>query len=239
MKRFAALTFFILLSMTVSSAIFAQDADEFSDFYQEADNAGHPSFFLQYSEGAACSWVTRIIKQTGRSNFVFKDFLPGIYSRIDLHTTKKFIPMLRVAALYPLSSKFNNYPQEPKTPLHIGADMNLGVNFNILEYNYFRLNSGPTLHMFFLTSDRWNYFNMGVSLFAGMELPLTKRWTLICSGYASFDNGNLGGNRDMEPFDVAYQYQVDFGVRYSKKQTNKTAVFSGSQSAPDASVFSR
>jgi len=238
MKNLFALAGFTLLSMSISSGIFAQEEDASETLYQETLDEQSP-YFLQFSEGAACSWLTRIIKQSGRSNFVFEDFLPGIYSRIDLHTEKNITPMLRVAVLYPFSSTFNNYPQEPKTPLHIGADMNLGANFNILEFDYFRLNAGSALHMFFLNSDRWNYFNMGVSVFSGMELPLKKNWTIIFNGFASLDNGNLGGNRDMEPFDIAYQYQIDLGVRYSTKLTNKTSLFPGRQPAPDTSVFSR
>jgi hypothetical protein len=147
--------------------------------------------------------------------------------------------MLRIAALYPLVSTFNHFPQKPKTPLHFGGDMNCGLKFDIFNLEYFRLNAGPALHLFFLNADRWNYFEIGASAFAGMELPLSENWTLLCNGFASIDNGNLGSNGAMEPFDIAYQYQVDIGVRYSKKLKNKTFLFSGKKSESDASLFVR
>jgi len=243
MKKLAArifartLTGFLLLTMTIAAGAFAQGAEAAPQAVPLSE--GKPVFLL-FSEGASCSWLTRIIKQTGRSNFVFEDFFPGLYYRMDLHTTKIFTPMLRIAALYPLSSTFNQMPQKPKTPLHYAADMNLGVNFNLLDFKYYRLNAGPALHMFFLNSDRWNYFNMGAAAFVGMELPLAKRWTLIANGIASLDNGNVGGNRRMEPFDIAYQYQVDIGVRYSKKMENRAYLVPWKRKTPEeAPLLSR
>jgi hypothetical protein len=238
MKKLFSLTGFILLAMLTAVGAFAQDDEAPSPL--AAPSAGDDEqFFLLFSEGAACSWLTRIIKQTGRSNFVFDDFLPGLYFRMDLHTTKNITPMARVAVLYPLASTFNQFPQLPKTPLHFGVDMNLGVNFNILEFEYFRLNAGPALHLFFLNSDRWNYFDLGAAAFVGMELPITQNWTLICNGFASIDDGNLGGNRNMEPIDITYQYQIDIGVRYSKKLKNRTSLFPGNKQAQEAPIFSR
>jgi hypothetical protein len=231
MKKLFSLTAFILLAMFIAAGAFAQENEE------AVPKAGQ-TFFL-FSEGLTCSWLTRIIKQTGRSNFVFEDFLPGLYSRVDLHTKTIFTPMVRIAALYPAISTFNKFPQNPKVPLHFGVDMNLGLNFDILDLKYFRLNAGPAMHMFFLNSERWNYFEMGAALFVGMELPLTRRWTLICNGYASLDNGNLGGNSNLEPFDIAYQYQLDIGVRYSKKLENRTSLFPGKSKEQEAPLLSR
>jgi len=250
MNKIFTLTVFTLFAVSITFSAFAQEeiiaespsADEFgfpkaeeSEFSKAEDKP----FFFMFSEGPAFSWLTRIIKQSGRSNFVFEDFLPGLYLRMDMHTIKNFTPMLRIAALYPLISTFNKIEQKPKTPLHIGADMNLGVNFSLLEFKYFRLNAGPAFHLFYLSSDRWNYFNLGAAAFVGMELPLTPRWTLICNGIASFDNGNFGGNRNMEPFDIVYQYQVDIGIRYSKKLINSASLFPGKKPALDASILSR
>jgi hypothetical protein len=207
MKKLFGLTGFVLLAMLTAVNAFAHDDEAPSPKTDAAQT------FLLFSEGVTCSWLTRIIKQTGRSNFVFDDFLPGLYFRMDLHTTKNITPMVRVAALYPAISTFNQFPQLPNTPLHFAVDTNFGVNINILEFAYFRLNAGPAMHLFFLNSDRWNYFELGAAAFVGMELPIAQRWTLICNGFASIDNGNLGDNRNMEPFDIAYQYQIDIGMR--------------------------
>jgi len=89
-----------------------------------------------------------------------------------------------------------------------------------------RINAGPALHMFFLNADRWNYFNLGAAAVVGIEAPLASRWTLLVDGYASIDNGNLGTNRQMEPFDIVWQYQVDIGFRYSKKKRNDASLIS-------------
>jgi hypothetical protein len=231
MKKLFRLTVFILFAMVIAAGVFAQENEE------AVPMAGQ-TFFL-FSEGLTCSWLTRIIKQTGRSNFVFEDFLPGLYSRVDLHTKTIFTPMVRIAALYPAISTFNKFPQNPKVPLHFGVDMNLGINFDIFDFKYIRLNAGPAMHMFFLNSERWNYFEMGGALFVGIELPIARRWTLICNGYASLDNGNLGGNGAIEPFDIAYQYQLDIGVRYSKKLENRTSLFPGKSKEQEAPLLSR
>jgi len=239
MKKLAVLTGFILLSMTITAGVFAQENGTAPEAVSTSETKGGRPYIL-FSEGAACSWLTRIIKQTGRSNFVFEDFLPGLYYRMDLHTNKNITPMLRITALYPLNSTFNQIPQKPKNPLHYSADMNLGVIINILDFKYYRLNAGPAVHLLFLNSDRWNYLNMGAAAFLGMELPVARRWTLIANGIASLDNGNLGGNRHMEPMDITYQYQVDFGVRYSKKMENMAYKSRAKRETPEeAPLFSR
>jgi len=177
--------------------------------------------FLFISEGVTAAWVTRIIKQNGRSDFVFKDFLPGLYMEMQLRNFKLFTPLMRLAAYYPLSATFNDMPNLAKTPLHYGADMLLGPNFELDKLKYIRFNFAPALHLFFQNSDRWNYFHIGGAGLLGIEFPLTVGWTVLVDGVASLDNGNLGNNKDMEPIDITYQYQVGVGVRYSKKGRNQ------------------
>jgi hypothetical protein len=235
MKRLYVFVIFLLLFMP-AAPVFSQENDE--SLNSEPENERQAFFFL-FSEGPAISWLTRIIKQSGRSNFVFNDFLLGVYSRVDMHFEENITPMARLAVFYPLETSFNKYPQKPKSPLHIGMDMNLGVNFNILEFSYFRLNAGPAFHLFFLNSDRWNYFELGMAAFSGMELPISERWTLICGLFASLDNGNLGANRNIEPFDIVYQYQVDIGVRYSKNLKNDKSLFPPKESALESSLIMR
>jgi len=180
--------------------------------------------FFTLNQGTTVSWLTRIIKQSGRSNFVFRDFLPGLYLNVELHNIKYVTPALRVAAYYPLTSTFNYVPQKPNTPLHYGADLAAEIRFSPINMKYLRVNIGPALHLFYLNSDRWNYLNGGIAAVAGLELPISSRWTLLADAYASLDNGNLGSNRHMEPFDIVYQYQIDLGFRYSKKKRNDTFV---------------
>jgi hypothetical protein len=181
--------------------------------------------FFTFNQGAAASWLTRIINQTERSNFVFRDFLAGLYFGAELRNVPYVVPMMRVAAYYPLTASFNAMPQSPKTPLHAAADMVAGLRVEPFNMQYLRINFGPGLHLFFLNADRWNYFNLGAAAVAGIELPLFSRWTLLVDGYASIDNGNLGANRLMEPFDIVWQYQIDVGFRYSKKKGNDSTLY--------------
>jgi hypothetical protein len=230
MKRTAAFAIFILLTMTHGGKV---SAEEHIEEYIEQKN----QLVFVFSEGTSASWLTRIIKQTDRSNFVFRDFMPGLYFRTDIVNIKYINPMIRLSAYYPLSSTFNHVPQMSKTPLHFGFDLNTGLSFNLFDLNYVRLNAGPALHLFYMTSDRWNYFNLGGTALLGMEVPLTERWTVLLNGMASLDNGNFGTNRHMEPFDIAFQYQVDIGVRYSKKTSNKTFLFRNKTDDPLESSF--
>jgi len=225
-RSFLLVLFFITLAAGISAEEAEAEAAPASPGLTVKESEAENRPVVVFSEGAAVSWLTRIISQTARSNFLFEDFLPGLYFRTEVANVKYFTPMIRLAAYYPLVSTFNQYPQKAKTPLHFGTDVNAGIEFGLLDFDYFRLNFGPALHLFFMSSDRWNYFDLGAAAFLEMELPLSERWTVIFNGFASLDNGNLGGNRLMEPFDVAYQYQVDIGVRYSKKFPNRVSLFS-------------
>jgi len=222
----ATVTAIIFLVFAPTAVVFAQETgfDINEDVETEGEKAQNLPFFL-FSEGAASSWLTRITFQSERSNFVFEDFLIGLYFRADLENVKYVKPMMQLVFYYPTISTFNDFPQMPNTPLHFAVDLTTGLRFDILDFKYFRLNFGPALHMFFLNTDRWNYFNLGAAAFLRMEVPLTRDWTFLAGGYASLDNGNLGANRQMEPFDIVYQYQIEAGVRYSKKISNRTFLF--------------
>jgi hypothetical protein len=196
------------------------DIDKIVDKIDKTDK-----MFFTFSQGVAASWLTRIINQSERSNFVFRDFLPGLYSGVELRNMKYIIPMMRLAVYYPLTSTFNLMPQKPKTPLHFAGDLIAGFRFEPFNLKYLRINAGPGLHMLFLNSDRWNYFNLGAAAVAGIEFPLLPRWTLLVDGYASIDNGNLGANRQMEPFNIVWQYQINLGFRYTRKKENDWSLF--------------
>ena len=219
MRKPIIMYFFLIALLLVGGSVFAVEA---TAVVSTAEERGH---FFTFSEGAAASWMTRIIRQTDRSNFVFRDFLLGMYLRTELRNAKNFTPTARLAVYYPLSSTFNNFPQPPKNPLHIGVDLTAGLKLEFLDFPLLRLNGAPAFHMFYMTSDRWNYLNLGAAVLAELEVPLFERWTLLFNGTFSFDSGNLGGNRVMEPFDIVYQYQLDIGIRYSKRFINQTSLF--------------
>ncbi|MCL2805771.1 MAG: hypothetical protein FWD26_07525 [Treponema sp.] len=203
--------FFILL--LIAAPVFAQSESE------TTSSRFDDKLYVTFSYGTTASWLTRIIYQTDRSNFVFRDFLPGLYFCTEMRNVPFIIPSARIAVYYPLTSTFNHVPQIPNTPLHIAADLFVSARVQI-DLKYVRINAGPGLHLLFLNSDRWNYLNLGIGAVLGVELALSNRWSLLLDGFASWDNGNLGGNGHMEPFDVVWQYQIGLGVRYSKAKRN-------------------
>ncbi|MDR2404212.1 MAG: hypothetical protein LBD78_09300 [Spirochaetaceae bacterium] len=180
-----------------------------------------PKPFLILNEGLTAAWITRIIKQPGRSNFVFRDFMPGLYFGMKTVDMQPLNSMIRFAAYYPAFFTFNNFPQYPVNVFRFALDMFGGINFELYMWRYIRFNLSPGFHLYFQNADRWNYFDVGVAGLAGMEFPLLKHWTLLVNGIVALDNGNLGANRNMEPFDIVYQYQLDLGFRYSKRAANR------------------
>ncbi|MCI7589929.1 MAG: hypothetical protein MST11_09820 [Spirochaetia bacterium] len=177
--------------------------------------------FVVFEEGVTASWVTRIIKQTDRSNFVFEDFFGGAFFSMQTRNMQPVDSMIRLAAYYPLSYKFNKHPQVPVNVLNFAVDLLAAPFLNFSLWNYVRIDVGAGLHFFYQMADRWHYVHLGIGGVARLDMPLAKRWTLFFDGIASYDYGNLGTNGEMEPYDYVWQYQLGFGVRYSKKAENK------------------
>lgn len=222
-----ALFTFVLNSVSAESS---EETDEIYNF-EEINLNQNNALFATFNYGTAASWLTRITKQTGRSNFVLRDFLPGLYFTTEFQNVPNITPAVRIAAYYPLISSFNHVPQLQNTPLHFAVDLFTGVKIEF-DFNLFRLTVGPGLHMFFMTSDRWYYLNGGIAASAGFELAMSSGWTLMIDGFASLDYGNFGSNSEMEPFDIVYQYQAAIGVRYSKKNQNDTVLFPAKAKTP-------
>jgi len=224
-NRLAFLLLVGVLVFGICSPVIAQETESSGGetaAAQAADPApqeGDKPFFT-FSFGACASWLTRIIFQEERSHFVFRDFMPGLYAGTELRNLRYITPFARLTAYYPLVATFNGMRQDPLLPLHFGIDFLTGIRFSY-AISSFNFHAAPALHMLFLNSERWDYFNMGAAAVAGVELALLPRWKLLIDGVASIDNGNLGSNRLMEPFDVAYQYQIGLGVRYSGKMPNE------------------
>jgi hypothetical protein len=176
--------------------------------------------FLVFNEGFSAAWMTRIINQTERSNFVFRDFMPGLYFGMKTVNMQPLNSMVRLSVYYPLGFTFNGVPQYPKNVLRIALDMFGGIDFELEMWRFVLFYFSPGVHFYVQNAVRGNYFNIGIAGLVGLELPVLKNWTLLVNGIVSLDNGNLGSNRHMEPFDIVYQYQLDLGVRYSKRAAN-------------------
>jgi len=204
-----------------ASPVFAQSGE--SAIETTGDASDRKKLFVTFNYGPTASWLTRIINQTGRSNFVLKDFMPGLYFTTELQNLPLITPEVRLAVYYPLVSTFNRMEQVMSSPLRMALDLFSGVRFE-LQWLFFRFSGGPGLHVLYLSSERWHYVNLGFALTAGIEMALNPGWSLMIDGFASIDNGNLGSNQQMEPFNIVYQYQTSIGVRYSKKKRNETVL---------------
>jgi hypothetical protein len=211
---------------------------------QQEFQAYRTGFFLLFDQGATAAWNTRIIKQTGRSNFVFEDFLAGLYVTTRTKNFSSLLPAIpfevlaRVAAYYPLSHTFNDYPQPPINMLNFGVDVFLApvVQINFGDYAYLDLAAGP--HFLYQKADRWHYVHLGIGGMLGVQMPLARRWTLLLNGMTSLDNANLGSNKKMEVYDLAWQYQASLGFRYSKRAPNvKTYIPTKGTDQKDFEVF--
>ncbi len=177
--------------------------------------------FIVFNEGFTSAWITRIQKQTGRSNFVLTDNLFGLYYGF---TTRNMMPVnstFRLSAFYPATQTFNKVPQIQKQVLRYAFDVSYGTIHQSDMWNYVRITFSPILHVFYQMNDRFHYVDFGIRGQVGVELPLTKGWTILTDGNISLDYGNLGSNKNMEPYDIVYQYQLSLGVRYSRKDKNK------------------
>ena len=207
----------------LASLSFAENVESTSDDLNP--KTGFPNIsekpFVVFDYGLSAAWVTRIQKQTGRSNFVFDYTMVGLYATMETVNIKPCDSILRFAAYYPLLNTFNDVPQIAKQPILYAFDLAYMPLFRADMWNYVKINFAPGLHVMYQLTDDWHYIQFGLIGLAGVELPLARRWTILANGLASFDYANLGSNRDMFPIDWAWSYQVSLGVRYSKKKENK------------------
>ena len=240
MKLFAICTAFLL----ATSLSFAREkpADPAGKVLESSDEdlnpiTGFPNItekpFVVFDYGLSAAWVTRIQKQTGRSNFVFGHTLAGLYVTMETMNIKPCDSVLRLAAYYPLANTFNQVPQISKQPILYAFDLAFMPLFRADMWNYVRINFAPGIHVFYQLTDDWHYIQAGVIGMAGVELPLARRWTIFANGLASFDYANFGSNKDMFPIDLAWTYQVSLGFRYSKKDENKYSYIGGKKKAKE------
>ena len=219
MKRFFTI---LMIGSLIAAAAFSQ---EDSDSVALNPKTGFPEItekpFLTFDYGPSVSWVTRLQKQQGRSNFVFEDTMVGLYFSMRLENMMPINSMLRFAAYYPIYSTFNKVPQTPKQTLLYGFDLFFGTIFEADMWKYIRIQFSPGVHFLYQLSDSWHYMSLGVGAMLASEFPISERWTITLNAFGSFDYANLGSNAAMFPFDLSWQYQAAIGVRYSRKKPNQ------------------
>ncbi len=227
---------FVFMMISFSTLIFSQEIEVSKEVDEEISSkkekqedihpvTGFPQIksvpFVVFNEGVAFSNVTRIQLQKERSNFVLNDSLLGAYFELQTQNMKPIDSILRVAIFYPLETTFNSVPQQIKQPLTYAFDMFFIPYFESDMWNYVRIKFGPGFHFLYQLTDDWNYVHLGAGALLGVALPVTRGWTVMVDGLASYDYANLGSNRRMMSLDHSWTYQIQAGVRYSKKKSNK------------------
>lgn len=192
---------------------------------EKLEIASH-KFFISYTEGVVASTVTRIIKQEGRTNFVWNDYLLGIYLESQTNNIPYVNYLLRLAAFYPYHYTFNDVEQKAKQTILYAGDVFAAPYWSLKVGTLSTLTLAPGIHYYYQLKDKFHYSHLGLGLKAGLDFPIMKTVTLVLDGMFSYDYGNLGSNHRMQPVDFAWQYQVSFGVRVSKKRKNTTPYFS-------------
>ena len=183
-------------------------------------------FGLLHNWGVAWGSITRIQKQSGRSNFVWNDQLVGAYYEM---TTDNFLTMghyinvnlfVRNAFYYPYAYTFNKVKQETTQTLLYGFDFFTGAKLSLNFWDWVTVSAKPGVHAYYQLHDKWHYFHLGAGLGLEAEMPISSRWSFNIGGIWTWDNANLGSNSRMRPFDFCWEYQAQLGFRYSKKKLN-------------------
>lgn len=81
----------------------------------------------------------------------------------------------------------------------------------------------PGIHYMYQLSDEYHLNYPGGGISAGIKLPVARHWSILNNGTITLDYANSGTNKDIQNFDISYQYQASIGVRYSKKGYNRRA----------------
>ena len=163
MKRFVKFISIFTIMFSLFSGAFAESVTSSNDIVLD-EKTGFPLIlkkpFPVFDYGVASSWVTRIIRQTERSNFVFQDSLVGIYVNMRSQNMEPLDSMIRIAFYYPYSYRFNGQVQPAVNMLNFGIDLFAAPIVNLSLWNYITFDLGTGLHCFYEQGDRWQYINL-------------------------------------------------------------------------------
>ena len=226
--------FFIILLSGIFSFSFSQENQDLSENLktetstaegEENPKTGFPVIkqtpFVIFNYGLSSSLVTRLEKMDDRSNFVYQNSLIGAFVTMQTVNIQPVNNYTRLAFYYPVANTFNGMKQKSKQIILGAVDAFWGPMFesDMWKYGFITAAAGP--HFMYQMTDEYNFLYFGLGLLADVELPVAKYWTIIANGIFSFDYANLGSNRNIQPFDYSWNYQIDVGFRYSKKAANK------------------
>lgn len=176
--------------------------------------------YVLHNGGFAWSRVTRIQTQTECSNFVWQDDMLGAFYSIQTGNLPLNF-MAKIGAYYPYHYEFRHVEQKPMQIILYSFDFNIGPYWTIPIGEIINLNLAPMVHFRYQLSDEFHHCDLGVGAFAGIEVPVTKKFTVLVNGELTYDCGNLGSNGRMFPYDHVYSYNADIGFRIDSKGRNK------------------
>ena len=147
-------------------------------------------------------------RQNDRSNFVWQNNFVGVCLTLQAENIKYINPMFRIAAYSPFYNTFNRMQQFPKQTILYAFDVFTEPAFktNIKEYIRFTLTSG--IHYMYQLSDEYHLNYPGGGISAGIELPVARHWSILNNGTITLDYANSGTNKDIQNFDISYQFQA-------------------------------
>ena len=180
-----------------------------------------PAVRVTFDEGVSYAQVTRVEKLTDRSNFVRENMMIGAY-----FTTKTVgLPIadlqLDISAYYPIYQAFNGMEQKTRNVMNYAVDSYFAINGTLDTFKYFLITGSLGMHYMYQLTDEWHMHYLGLGITTGIELPISKGWTIVNRNFFSYDNANLGNNKLVQPFYAAYQYHINLGIRYSRRVRNE------------------
>lgn len=179
-----------------------------------------PWYSASFNEGISYAQITRIELMENRSNFVRETFLAGAFVNMKTEDLGGFDFVIQLGAYYPFRNAFNGMQQFPKQTLLYAVDSYGGTLFNIDLFQYLLFDVSVGMHFMYQLTDEYHMLYLGLGTLNTIEFPLTKNWSIVNNYFFSYDNANLGSNKNIQKFKAAYQYHIDLGVRFSKKHPN-------------------
>lgn len=176
--------------------------------------------YVMHNWGFSWQHLTRIQQNKVRSNFVWEDdFIGAFYScqtgnlPINLYA--------KLGVLYPYHSMFNKMEQKSKQVILYAFDVNAGPIWTFDIFEAFKLDLAPMIHYRYQLSDKFHHNDLGLGAMATVELPVTRKFSVLLNGEFAYDFFNLGTNARMQKYDNIFSYNVDLGFRISKRGANK------------------
>ena len=178
-------------------------------------------FKFRINEGGSFGQITRIEKLADRSNFVRETMLAGAFvnfQTVDLYDWMDFTCQL--GAYYPVRYAFNGMQQFPKNKLNYAVDGFLGATVTYDRIKYIPIDLSFGMHTMYQLTDEYHMVYLGFRFLGTLNKKKKKNWTIVNNYFFSIDNPNMGSNKKVQPFTMAYQYHLDLGFCYSRRAKN-------------------